>query len=73
LDELVYDYVDWCESARAVADAYARWSFASTPERAMRFTAYTATLDQEQKMATAYAETVTEVERWLERSGHRGP
>ena len=71
LDDLLDGYVDWRESARAVAIAYARWSFASPPERDMRFAAYTAMLDQEQKTAAAYAETVTDVERWLERSGSR--
>ena len=29
LDDLLDGYVDWRESAGAVADAYARWSFAS--------------------------------------------
>ena len=38
-----------------VAGAYARWSFASGPERALRFAAYTATLDQEQKTASPTA------------------
>jgi hypothetical protein len=68
LDDLLDDYVDWRESARAVADAYARWSFTSRGERALRFAAYIATLDQEQKTASAYAEAVTDVERWLQRS-----
>jgi hypothetical protein len=68
LDDLLDGYVDWRESARAVEEAYARWSFASGPERALRFAAYAATLDQEQKMAAAYAETVTDIERWLEQS-----
>jgi hypothetical protein len=72
LDDLLDGYVDWRESARAVAEAYARWSFACRPERAVRFAAYTATLDQEQKTAAAYAETVTGVERWLERSDSHG-
>ena len=64
-DDLVDGYVDWRESARAVAQAYDRWSFAFGSERAVRFAAYTATLDQEQKTAAAYAEAVTDVERWL--------
>ena len=73
LDDLLGGYVDWRESARAVADAYGRWSFASGRERALRFAAYTATLDQEQKTAAAYAEAVTDLERWLQRSdSHRG-
>lgn len=72
LDDLLDGYVDWRESAHAVAEAYARWSFASGPERAVRFAAYTATLDQEQRTAAAYAATVTDVQGWLERSGsHR--
>jgi hypothetical protein len=71
LDDLLDGYVDWRESARAVAEAYARWSFASGPERALRFAAYAATLDQEQQTATAYAGTVTDVERWLKCSGSR--
>jgi hypothetical protein len=72
LDDVVDHYVDWRESARAVEDAYPRWSFASGPERTLRFAAYTATLDQEHKTAAAYAEAVTDVERWLQRSeSHR--
>jgi hypothetical protein len=73
LDDLLDGYVGWRESARAAADAYGRWSFACGQERALRFAAYTATLDQEQKTASAYAEAVTDVERWLRRSdSHRG-
>lgn len=70
LDDLLENYVYWRESARAVADAFARWSVAARPERAVRFAAYTATLDQEQRTATAYAAAVTDLERWLERSVH---
>jgi hypothetical protein len=73
LDDLLDGYVDWRESARAVADAYARWSFASGAERALRFAAHTAALDREQKTAAAYADAVTDVERRLRRShSHRG-
>jgi hypothetical protein len=73
VDDLVDGYVDWRESARAVADAYVRWSFAARAERSLRFAAYTATLDQEQKAAAAYAEAVTDVAGWLQRSeSHRG-
>jgi hypothetical protein len=73
LDDLLDHYVDWRESARAVADAYARWSFASGAERALRFAAHTAALDREQRTAAAYADAVTDVERWLQRShSHRG-
>jgi hypothetical protein len=73
VDYLLAGYVDWRESARQVADAYARWSLASGPERTLRFAAYTATLDQEQKTAAVYAEAVGDLGRWLERSGAYGP
>jgi hypothetical protein len=73
LDDLLDGYVEWRESARAVAGAYERWSFASGRERALRFAVFTATLDQEQKKAAAYAELVTDVQRWLQRpDSHRG-
>ena len=68
LDDLLDGYAGWPESAGAVVDAYARWSFAPRPERALRFAAYMAPLDQEQKTAAAYAEVVTDLGRWLERS-----
>jgi hypothetical protein len=73
LDDLLAVYVDWRESARAVADAYERWSLASGPDRGVRFAAYTATLDQEQKTAAVYAKAVGDLGRWLERSGAYGP
>ena len=68
VDALLEGWVDWRESASAVADAYARWSFASGSDRALRFAAYTATLDQEQKAAAAYADAATALERCLQRS-----
>jgi hypothetical protein len=72
LDDLLEDYLDWRRSARAVVDAYARWSFASGPERSVRFAAYSAMLDQEEKTAAAYAEAVMDVARWLRRLDPRG-
>lgn len=73
LDDLVDNYVDWRECARDVTGAYARWSRAPGRERAARFAAYTATLDQEQAAAGAYARAVSNVARWLRRSQSRGP
>jgi hypothetical protein len=72
LDDLLDVYVDWRESARAVAEAYTRWSFPSGLKGALRFAAYTATLDQEQETAAAYAEAVTDLQRWLRRSSSHG-
>jgi hypothetical protein len=71
LDDLLAGYVDWRESARAVAEAYARWSSGAAAERAVRFAAYTATLDQEQKTAAAYGEAVADLERCVRRSRSR--
>lgn len=67
LDHLLDDYVNWRESASAAGDAYARWSSAPRYERALRFAAYRATLDQEQKTADAYAQAVTDIQRRLQR------
>jgi hypothetical protein len=73
LDALLDGYIDWRNSARAVANSYAQWSCAPTSERVVRFAAYTACLDQEQKTAAAYADVVTDVERLVARmGGHRG-
>jgi hypothetical protein len=61
---------EWRQQARAVADAYRRWSDAdSSDQRAGRFSAYVATLDQEHAAATSYAGARDDVERWLR---HRG-
>jgi hypothetical protein len=68
LDDVVEKYVDWRESARAVADASARWSCMSRPEGALRFSAYTAALDQEQNSAEAYARAVKDLALELRRS-----
>ena len=68
MDELLDVYIHWRESARAVPDAYAQWSFAPAPERVMRFAGYIATLDQEQKSAAGYAEAVVDLGRCVQRS-----
>lgn len=68
MDEMLEVYLHWRESARAVADTYAQWSLAPAPQRAVRFAAYIATLDQEQKSAAAYAEAVGDLERCVQHS-----
>jgi hypothetical protein len=72
LDHLLDAYVNWRESAGAVADAYDRWSLTSGRERTLCFAAYAAALDREQKTATAYADAVTELERCMQHSESRG-
>jgi hypothetical protein len=61
VDEMMALYVGWREHADKVADAYARWSAAPPEERAMRFAAYLATLDQEQATASDYADTIRDL------------
>jgi hypothetical protein len=72
VDDLLESYVAWRESARAVADAYTQWSMASAAESAVRFAAYTATLDREQKTAGAYAKAVADLGRVVHSRRRRG-
>jgi len=65
LDDVLAAYVDWREDADAASDAYRRWADAHLGERAARFSAYNAALDQEEYSATAYARVVAELERRL--------
>jgi hypothetical protein len=67
VDAVLDGYVEWREDAASVADAYTRWSSAPRAENAVRFAAYTAALDQEQSAASAYAQSISELERWLPR------
>jgi hypothetical protein len=53
-DEVSDCYVEWCESAGEVATAYQRWSEAPSAEERARYSAYIASLDQEQSAALAY-------------------
>ena len=65
VDHALATYVEWRESADAIADSYRRWSVAPAGERAPRFAAYIAALDQEQAAAGVYAESISELERRL--------
>lgn len=65
VDEMFASYVDWREDADAVSDAYTRWSDAPRGERAWRFSAYLAALEQEQSAAKTYALAITDVVRSL--------
>jgi hypothetical protein len=58
-------YSEWHEDAAAVADAYERWSAAPAAETELRFAAYVAALDQEATAASAYAESIVRLIRWL--------
>jgi hypothetical protein len=59
IDDMINAYVDWREQCRRVERAYARWSTARRPDIRMRFAAYLAELDQEDRAGEAYAEAVT--------------
>jgi hypothetical protein len=70
VDEMVACYAEWRGCARAVANAYWRWSESPPTEKDRLYSAYTASLEQEQAAAATYELAVVEVEGWLE-SGRR--
>jgi hypothetical protein len=59
-------YLSWREDASAVAGAYARWLAAPRDERARRFAAYGAALDQEATSAATYATALSDCALWLD-------
>jgi hypothetical protein len=65
VDRVLDMYVDWRETTNSVANTYRWWCLAPAVEEAARFAAYLAALDQEQTAAGVYAESITELERWL--------
>lgn len=67
VDEMVARYAEWRGCARAVANAYRRWSESPPNEEDRGYSAYTASLEQEQAAAATYELAVVEVEHCLER------
>jgi hypothetical protein len=65
VDDMEDCYLEWRESADAVADAYRRWDTAPRDQGALLFAAYLASLDQEALAAVALGKAVADVERWL--------
>ena len=61
LDDALATYMKWRETTDAIAESYGRWSVAPAAERAPRFAAYVAALDQEQTAAAMYAESIIQV------------
>jgi hypothetical protein len=55
IDDLMDSYLDWCEEAAAVEDAYRRWSLAASSDTASAFAAYVAALDREDLASAEYA------------------
>jgi hypothetical protein len=68
VDQALATYIDWRETTAAVSDSYERWCAAAAVDGAGRFAAYVASLDQEQTAAGAYADSISELERWLPES-----
>jgi hypothetical protein len=64
-DQVMERYAEWREDADAVADSFDRWSAASAEENGLRFAAHLAALDQEATAASAYAESIVLLVRWL--------
>ena len=65
VDEMVDCYLEWRETAAAVATAYQRWVHASRAEERRRYSVYTASLDQEESAAITYAMAVADLEQRL--------
>jgi hypothetical protein len=59
VDDIVDAYVGWREQAKSVWIAYARWASAPPDDARLRFAAYLAELDQEQRTCDVYAATVS--------------
>ena len=68
VDDMVDRYLDWRECASEVAAAHRRWSHAPRSEGFQRYSAYVASLDQEESAAIMYELAVADVEQWLDRS-----
>jgi hypothetical protein len=62
VDMALSSYIEWRADADAAICAYRRWIDAPPPERAQRFSAYTAALDQEEAGAAAYARSIANFE-----------
>jgi hypothetical protein len=58
LDDVMDAYVEWREQSRSVWDAYQRWLCADAQDERLRFAAYLAQLDQEQRASDVYATTI---------------
>jgi hypothetical protein len=69
VDQALATYIDWRGTEQAVTHAYQRWSAGALTDKATRFAAYMAALDQEQTAAGEYARSISELERWLPDSG----
>jgi hypothetical protein len=57
-DTVFSAYVDWREQCRRVHAAYARWCGAHADESVLRFAAYAAELDREQRACDAFAASI---------------
>ena len=65
IDRVLGTHIEWHETTDAVAESYRRWCAAPAVEETARFAAYLAALDQEQTAAGVYANSLSELERWL--------
>ena len=67
VDRMKDRYAEWRECAAAVATAYERWFDAPRGEQHQQYSAYTASLDQEQSAAMSYEHAVADVHHRLEK------
>jgi hypothetical protein len=61
LDEMIDAYVDWRERSRGVWQAYHHWLKAPAEDGLLRFAAYLAELDQEQRACDVYQATIARI------------
>ena len=55
VDQAFDAYVDWREECAAVQHAYERWLRGAKPDAALRFRAYRAALDREERASEVFA------------------
>jgi len=71
VDEAFARYIDWLAASEAVNAAYGVWSRGARTDGALRFAAYAAALDREERAANVYRSVIDQVPRLLG-SGEEG-
>jgi hypothetical protein len=65
VDEAFARYLDWLAASEAVNAAYGVWSRAARTDGALRFAAYGAALDREERAASVYSSVIDQVAQLL--------
>lgn len=62
IDEAFARYLDWLAESEAVDEAYGVWSTAARTDGALKFAAYGAALDREERAASVYRSVIDRIE-----------